>query len=85
MSLPTVYGERWMAKRLELPLDWDAGVTTADERRERIRAAIVEQGRERAIAGKRPGQPCETWADLYARVYGVPFQPQPTEKKSCAE
>lgn len=69
----TVRHEAWMARKLELPLSWAAGVTTAEQRKERIRAAIREQGREYAIAGKRPGQPAETWGALFERVYGEPF------------
>jgi hypothetical protein len=68
--------EAWMARRLELPLDWDAGVTTAEQRREKIRAAIVDQQRDLSIAGKRKGQPAETWKALFERVYRVPLKPK---------
>ena len=68
--------ETWMARRLQMPLSWAAGVTTADERRERIRAEILKQERSFAIAGKRPGQPAETWKALFERVYQQPLQPK---------
>jgi hypothetical protein len=68
--------EAWMAQRLGLPLDWDAGVTTAEQRREKIRAAIVAQQRVLSIAGKRAGQPAETWKALFERVYRIPLQPK---------
>lgn len=68
--------EAWMARKLELPLDWDAGVTTAEQRREKIRIAIVEQQRALSIAGKRKGQPAETWKALFQRVYRKPLEPK---------
>lgn len=68
--------EAWMARRLELPLDWDAGVTTAEQRREKIRAAIVDQQRALSIAGKRKGQPAETWKALFERLYRIPLNPK---------
>lgn len=67
--------EAWMARKLELPLDWDAGVTTAEQRREKIRAAIVDQQRALSIAGKRKGQPAETWKALFERLYRIPLNP----------
>lgn len=71
--------EAWMARKLGMPLSWDGGVTTREDRRERIEAAINEQQRAYAIAGKRPGHPAETWKQLYERVYGRPLNTQPTE------
>ena len=61
--------ETWMSQQLGLPLDWDAGVTTAEQRREKIRTAILEQHRALTIAGKREGKPCETWKALFERSY----------------
>lgn len=66
---PTIATETWIARRLRRP-DLFAGVTTPDERRERVRAAIVDGRLEMAIAGKRAGQAAETWSDLYRRLYG---------------
>jgi hypothetical protein len=71
--------EAWMARKLGLPLSWDGGVTTREERRERIRAAILEQQREGAVAGRRHGQPCETWAQLFLRVYSQSINQQPKD------
>jgi hypothetical protein len=70
--------ETWMARRLGLPLSWDAGVTTSEIRRELIRTAILEQHRALSIAGKRPGHPAETWQALFERLYRQPLKP--TEK-----
>lgn len=66
---PTIATESWIARRLRRP-DLFAGLTTPDERRERVRAAILDGRMAEAIAGKRAGQPAETWRELFARVYG---------------
>lgn len=80
MNGPNAVVEAWMAYRLGLPPSWDGGITTREERRERIRRAIVGEGRQFAIAGKRPGKPAETWEQLFQRVYGQPLDAQPSEK-----
>jgi hypothetical protein len=69
---PTIATETWIARRLQRP-DLFAGVTTPDERRERIRQVIVDGRMAMAIAGKRAGQPAETWREVFERVYGVPL------------
>lgn len=76
MRLADAMNETWMARRLGLPLDWDAGITTAEQRREKIRAAIVDQQRALGIAGKRKGQPAETWKALFERLYRIPLNPK---------
>ena len=53
--------EAWMARKLGMPMSWAGGVTTREDRRERIRAEIIKQSRESAIAGNRTGQSPETW------------------------
>lgn len=68
-TAPRVSIEHWIARRLGRP-DLLAGVTTPEERRERVRGVILERQMAEAIAGKREGQPCETWRDLYLRLYG---------------
>ena len=77
--------EAWMARKLGLPLGWDGGVTTPEDRRERIRTAIVDQQRQGSIAGRQAGQPCETWAQLFLRVYSQSINQQPKERTTCAE
>lgn len=69
---PTIATEVWIAHRLRRP-DLYAGVTTPDERRERVRQAITDGRMAMAIAGKRTGQPAETWREVFERVYGVPL------------
>lgn len=66
---PTIATETWIARRLRRP-DLFAGVTTPDDRRERVRAAILEGRMAEAIAGKRTGQSAETWRELFGRIYG---------------
>lgn len=69
---PTIATEAWIARRLRRP-DLFAGVTTADDRRKRVRDAIVEGRMAEAIAGKRAGQSAETWRELFERIYGQPL------------
>lgn len=79
---PTLATETWIARRLRRP-DLFAGVTTADDRRERVRAAIVDGRMAEGIAGKRRDASCETWSDLFARVYGEPLT-KPNRAESAA-
>lgn len=60
-------GETELAKRCGITNLWD-GVTSAESRRERIRAAVME--RDPAIAWKGPTGKPETYAEAYARIYG---------------
>jgi hypothetical protein len=69
---PTIATETWIARRLQRP-DLFAGVTTPDERRERVRQAIVDGRMAMAVAGKRAGQSAETWREVFERVYGQPL------------
>ena len=69
---PTTVVEAWIARRLDRP-DLFAGVTTAEDRRERVRRAILDGGKSEAVAGRRPGYGCETWRETFERVYGQPL------------
>lgn len=84
MNADKLVVEAWMARKLGLSLGWDGGITTSEDRRERIRAAILQQQRQGSIAGRQTGQPCETWAQLFQRVYGQSINPTGKEK-TCAE
>lgn len=77
MKLGEVIVELWLARRLGLPLNWAAGVTTRDQRRETIRAAILDRNLADAVAGNAKGKP-ETWAQLFQRVYRQPINPMET-------
>lgn len=69
---PTTQVEAWIVQRLAAPLLFE-GVTTADDRRERVRRVIHHRGLELAIAGRRDGGKCETWQELFERIYGEPL------------
>lgn len=71
-TAPRVSIEHWIARRLGRP-DLLAGVTTPEERRERIRAAILTGQHAEAIAGKREGAACLTWREVWAELYGTPL------------
>lgn len=68
---PSVQVEAWICSRLKLGL-FD-GITTPEQRRERVRKEILGRCLADAVAGRRKGQPCETWADVFQRVYGQPL------------
>jgi hypothetical protein len=57
------------------------GITDPEERRERIRFAIIEGALESAIIGKSPAGKTETYAQAFERFYGEPLQPQPKGKR----
>lgn len=69
MNGSNVVVEAWMAQKLRLPMSWDAGVTTREDRREKIRARIIELGCENEFAGRTSKRGAETWAQLFMRVY----------------
>ncbi len=69
---PTVQVEAWILSRLGARNLFD-GVTTPDDRRERLRAYLVNRQMQDAIAGRRKGQTCESWSDLFERLYGEPL------------
>jgi hypothetical protein len=75
MKLAEVVLEAWMAKRLGLPLSWDAGVTTRAKRSQTIREAILKGDLGDALAGYRKGH-SESWTRLFERVYSEPLQPK---------
>lgn len=66
---PTTQVEAWIMRRLSAPALFD-GITTPYERRDRVRQCLVNRGLEMAIAGRREGGECETWSQLFMRVYG---------------
>ena len=78
MNISDLVVEQWLARRLQLGLNWASGVTTADQRRETIRLAILKKGIAEQRAGFRKGYP-ETWAQLFRRIYRQPLHPMETE------
>lgn len=69
---PAPYVEAWLVQRLKVPLMFQ-GVTTAEQRRERVRAHIVEHQLELSIAGGNVQGKAETWSALFERIYGEPL------------
>lgn len=74
LSGPKPAVEYWIARRLGLSLSWDGGITSTEERRERIRRAILDRSLQSVVSGKRPGHATETWAETFERVYGEALQ-----------
>lgn len=57
-----------------------AGITDPNERRERIRYAILEGKLDCAILGKNPKGRVETYAEAFERFYGEPLEPTSTHQ-----
>lgn len=76
-----MYSERWMALKLGLPMGWDAGVTTAEQRREYIRRVIIERGIADEAVGRGDGPRAKqtNWRRLFERAYGTPLQTNETQ------
>jgi hypothetical protein len=60
-----------------------SGITDPEERRERIRYAILEGGLDCAIIGKSKTGKSETYAQAFERHYGEPLQPTTRKRKSA--
>lgn len=58
-----------MARKLGMPLDWDAGVTDSQIRQARIRAAVVGFGAASFLARRSNGSTL-TAGMAYALMYG---------------
>jgi hypothetical protein len=78
--------ELWFVKRLkDLGRHVHAGITDPDERRERIRFAIIEGKLDCGIIGKSPAGKAETFAQAFERFYGEPLEPKPRKGTSHAQ
>ena len=61
-----------------------AGVTDREERRERIRFAILDGGLDCTIIGRHPvTKKPETYAAAFERYYGEPLTPKQPKRKSA--
>lgn len=71
-SLLNLYTEQWLMRRLQ---DHgcgmlDEGVTTAEERKQRVAQAIQEHGLEHVVLGRgKDGKPLN-YGEAFARLYG---------------
>lgn len=72
---PTEAEEAWLAKQLDRPLELYLGTITPADRMQRVRARILEGGYGDRRAGYRGGDPAspETFAEVFARLYGEPL------------
>lgn len=68
--------ERWIGMRLHEHIA--AGDTTPEVRRERVREAILSRNVANESAGLGPDGTQETYAQLFERMYGEPFEMQTT-------
>lgn len=88
-SLAYFYGEDYFIRALGLPgYACVAGVTTTDERRNRIRQAIIDNGRVNDVLAPNKDGKIETFAQRFERFFGVPFYPMDedeTIKETCDE
>lgn len=66
---PTPKEEAWIARQLGRP-DLFAGVTTAEERRERVAKRIGEIGPDEVWREGRT----ESWAEVFRRAYGIALE-----------
>jgi hypothetical protein len=73
MKFPSITVEIWLLRKLA-KLDLLDGVTTAEERCERVRARILELGLADLPAGRRNGKD-HVWRSLFAELYGCPLEP----------
>ena len=77
-STLTLYNEQWLLRRLreQGAGTLDAGDTTPEERRERVRQAILTHGLTSVIIGRgKDGKPM-LWPQAFEALYGVPFAAQ---------
>lgn len=63
--------EQWLGKKLGLA-DFNTGVTTSEERRERIRAAIIDSGLAEAECFTKDGR-AQSYAEAFRNTYGSPL------------
>lgn len=67
-GLEKFYRERWLAMKLNLQ-DYDLGITTAEQRQDRVHSAVKSVGLATVCARTRGGP--LTFGEAYRRTYGV--------------
>lgn len=65
--------EMRLAKLLGLPLDWDSGVTTPEQRRELIRTAILEQRLADTECYRATPRGSRSWRQAFQETFGTPL------------
>ena len=69
-----VNAEAWLIYRLgKLAKHIEDGVTTPEIRRDRLRALLIRERLEMAIAGRGEGGKPETFARVFERIFGEPL------------
>jgi hypothetical protein len=64
----TIQGEIWLAGRLGID-DLYAGVTTREQRRERLREEILNRGLAQVVLGRAPDGKSDTYSRAFERLY----------------
>jgi hypothetical protein len=64
----TIQGEIWLAGRLGID-DLYAGVTTREQRRERLREEILNRGLAQVVLGRGPDGNADTYSRVFLRLY----------------
>ncbi len=72
-TLVNLPAELWLANRLKQHgPDVFQGLTTREDRMQRIRSAITSNQLSSVVVGKKDGKP-ETYAECFQRLYGEPL------------
>lgn len=71
-TFPPLRAELWIARRLG-HRDLFVGTTTPEERRERVRRVMLDEGFADYVAGSKNGE-IELFRDTYRRFYGEPLE-----------
>lgn len=64
----TIQGEIWLAGRLGID-DLYGGVTTREQRRERLREEILNRGLAQVVLGRGPDGKSDTYSRVFERLY----------------
>ena len=64
----TIQGEIWLAGRLGID-DLYGGVTTREQRRERLREEILNRGLAQVVLGRGPDGNADTYSRVFMRLY----------------
>jgi hypothetical protein len=64
----TIQGEIWLAGRLGID-DLYGGVTTREQRRERLREEILNRGLAQVVLGRAPDGKADTYSRAFERLY----------------
>jgi len=66
--------EKWLAEKLDLPGDWDVGITTIADRAERMRQHILANQLSEVVIAKSDKRGALTARMCFERAYGVPLE-----------